>query len=242
MAIRIEKLHKRYDAVHALRGIDLEIAAGGIVGLLGPNGAGKTTLVEILEGMRQPTTGNVSVLGLDPTREARKLKERIGVQLQSTSIPKDLKTKEVISLFASFYDSALAIDEVLRLVGMEEKAGAIVHTLSGGQKQRLALGLALINDPELILLDEPTTGLDPIRADVINELIVKLQRELKITSVVVTHDMASAFKVGTRIVMLHEGKLIFEGTPSDIQQSEDPIVRRFVQGEATDEELQTLRS
>ena len=149
--------------VLALRGIDLTIEAGGqIVGLLGPNGAGKTTLVEILEGLRPSTSGTVSVLGLDPTRAPAALRARIGVQLQSTAFMPDLTVFETLRLYGALYPKALAPASVLKRVDLEDKAKATARSLSGGQKQRLALAMAMLHDPDLYILDEPTTGLDPI--------------------------------------------------------------------------------
>src|SRR5882672_9067686 len=171
MSIVIEGLEKSYGDVRALRGITLTLAPGGIVGLLGPNGAGKTTLVEILEGLRAPTRGRASVLGMDPTRNARSLKERLGVQLQSTAIPPDLTAEEVLRLYAAFYPRSLPTRQVLERVGLGSKAGERVQALSGGQRQRLALGMALVHDPELLILDEPTTGLDPGARRALHDII-----------------------------------------------------------------------
>ena len=175
MSVRVRSLRKSYGKTEALRGLDLEIEAGGIFGLLGPNGAGKTTLVEILEGLREPTAGEVSVLGLDPTREPLRLRESIGVQLQATQIPEDLTAYEVLRLYSSFYERSLPIDEVLAWVDLAGKATELSRNLSGGQRQRLAIGLALIHDPPLLIFDEPTAGLDPGARRKLHGIILELK-------------------------------------------------------------------
>ena len=172
MSIRVRALTKTYGNTEALRGVNLDIDAGGVVGLLGPNGAGKTTMVEILEGLREPTSGEVSVLGFDPTRETFLLQQRIGAQLQATQIPNDLTAFEVLRLFASFYERSLPIDEVLERVNLRAKSSDLTRNLSGGQKQRLAIGMALIHDPELLIFDEPTSGLDPAARRQLHEIRV----------------------------------------------------------------------
>ena len=212
MTIRIDGLEKRYGSVVALRGIDLEIPGGGIVGLLGPNGAGKTTLVEILEGLREPTRGSVSVLGLDPTTQARRLKERLGVQLQSTSIPLDLTPAEVLGLYASFYPRSRPIDEGLEQVGLEAKRKALVRNLSGGQRQRLALGMALIHEPELLILDEPTTGLDPVARRGIHE-VIRDYRASGHSVILTTHYIEEAELLCDRVIVIRAGEVVADGTP-----------------------------
>ena len=160
-ALRCAGLVKRYGSVVAVNGLDLEVRRGECFGLLGPNGAGKTTTVEILEGLNVPDAGDVEVLGERWQGDGRALRARLGVQLQETKFPDKLTVTEVLTLFRSFYPRGLAVGEVLAVVALEEKAGAYVRTLSGGQKQRLSLAVALVGDPELLFLDEPTTGLDP---------------------------------------------------------------------------------
>jgi ABC-2 type transport system ATP-binding protein len=160
-AIVVSDLTKSYGDVEAVRGVSFEVAEGEVFGLLGPNGAGKTTTVEILEGYRDRDGGSVSVLGEDPAQAGGAWRERIGVVLQSSSLYESLSVAEHLELFAGYYDSPRQVGEVVELVGLEEKRDSLVRTLSGGQRRRLDLGLALIGDPELVFLDEPTTGFDP---------------------------------------------------------------------------------
>ncbi len=208
-------LEKVYGTTHALRGIDLEIERGGVVGLLGPNGAGKTTLVEICEGLRQPTGGTVRVLGLDPWDNSRRLKERLGVQLQSTSLPTELTVAETIGLFASFYRNARPTDDVLAEVRLTEQAGQLTRTLSGGQKQRLVVGLALIHDPELVLLDEPTTGLDPGARRELHEIVRRLRSQGR-TTILTTHYIEEAEQLCDRVIMIRRGRIVADGTPFEL--------------------------
>ena len=160
-AISVKALKKSYGEVHAVKGIDFEIQPGEVFGLLGPNGAGKTTTVEILEGLRPRSSGQVTVLGFDPDKQRQQLKDRIGVCLQATNFPEKIRVHEAMHVFASFYTRNVDLNKLLARLQLEEKRDAFYGTLSGGQKQRLALALALVNDPQLIFLDEPTTGLDP---------------------------------------------------------------------------------
>ena len=160
-AIEVENLHKSYGDLKAVDGLSLDVEEGEVFGLLGPNGAGKTTTVEILIGLRQRDSGNVRVMGFDPAQEGDAVKAQIGVQLQQTQLYPLLSVEEILRLFASFYSNSVSIDDLLELVGLHERRKAKYQHLSGGQKQRLSLALTLINDPELVFLDEPTTGLDP---------------------------------------------------------------------------------
>src|ERR1035441_3026263 len=165
--VRVEGLQKRYGDLEALRGITFEIKSGEVFGLLGPNGAGKTTTIEILEGLRQPDSGTVMVCGMDPGREQTALKQRIGAQLQATVLPDKIRVEEALALFSSFYRQPVPVEMLLEQFGLREKRRAFFEKLSGGQKQRLALALAMVNNPELVLLDEPTAGLDAqLRRDI----------------------------------------------------------------------------
>jgi len=217
MSIVIEGLEKSYGDVRALRGITLTLAPGGIVGLLGPNGAGKTTLVEILEGLRAPTRGRASVLGMDPTRNARALKERLGVQLQSTAIPPDLTAEEVLRLYAAFYPRSLPTRQVLERVGLGSKAAERVQALSGGQRQRLALGMALVHDPELLILDEPTTGLDPGARRALHDIIRQFRAGGR-SVILTTHYIEEAEQLCDRVIVLRLGEVVADGTPFELLQ------------------------
>ncbi len=178
LVISARGLRKSYGSLEAVKGIDLEVRAGEVFGLLGPNGAGKTTTVEVLEGLRPRSAGEVTVLGFDPDRQTQVLKDRIGVCLQATNLPDKIKVHEALDLFAAFYSKRVDGDALLKRLQLWEKRDAYYTTLSGGQKQRLALALALINDPQIIFLDEPTTGLDPQVRLEIRDLIEELRAEL----------------------------------------------------------------
>ncbi len=215
MVIQAAGLRKEYGSTVALRGIDLDIDSGGVVGILGPNGAGKTTLVEIFEGLRQPTSGTVSVLGLDPATQSRKLKERLGVQLQTTPLPTELTVRELLQLFASFYESAQSADAILERVDLEGLAGRKADTLSGGEKQRLVIGIALIHDPELVMLDEPTTGLDPKARRDLHQIVRELRDQGR-TTLLTTHYIEEAEHLCDRVIMLRRGEIVADGTPFDL--------------------------
>jgi ABC-2 type transport system ATP-binding protein len=215
MIIETQELSKRYGNTVALKGLSLSIEAGGVVGLLGPNGAGKTTLVETFEGLRAPSAGRVSVLGLDPTKETRALKERIGVQLQSTAVPLELTPLETLRLFGAFFRKSLKPAEVLERVGLTGKMKSRNSTLSGGQRQRLAIAMALINDPELIILDEPTGGLDPLARQEIHSYIKDL-RTAKRTVLLSTHYIEEAEKLCDRVILLRAGEIVADGSPSEL--------------------------
>src|SRR4051794_38494271 len=176
-AIYVRGLRKSYDAFEAVKGIDFEVRVGEVFGLLGPNGAGKTTTVEILEGLRPRTDGEVRVLGLDSQRQKKELKDRIGVCLQATNLPDKMKVREALNLFAAFYSRNADGETILKRLQLWEKRDAYYATLSGGQKQRLAIAMALINEPQLLFLDEPTTGLDPQVRLEIRDLIEELRSE-----------------------------------------------------------------
>jgi ABC-2 type transport system ATP-binding protein len=215
-AIHVHSLHKSYGSVHALRGIDLSIpATGQIVGLLGPNGAGKTTLVEILEGLRAASSGEVSVLGLNPTTAPNQLRARIGVQLQSTAFINELSVIETLRLYAAFYPRSLAPVDVLRKVDLEDKSQALVRTLSGGQRQRLALAMAMLHDPDLYILDEPTSGLDPMARRQIHEILKALRHAGK-TVLLSSHYLDEIEAIADRVVILCAGEIVADGTPLEL--------------------------
>jgi len=216
-ALSVTDLHKSYGDFEAVRGIDLEVRAGEVFGLLGPNGAGKTTTIEILEGLRPRTSGQVRVLGYDPATQKNEIKDRIGVCLQATNLPDKMKVYEALDLFDAFYSRHTDKPQLLKRLQLWDKKDAFYKTLSGGQKQRVALALALLNDPALLFLDEPTTGLDPqVRLgihDVIQELKAN-DRSILIT----THYIEEAERLCDRVAIIDGGKIIEHGTPREIQQ------------------------
>ncbi|MBZ5523558.1 MAG: ABC transporter ATP-binding protein [Acidobacteriia bacterium] len=215
--ISVQGLQKSYGGVEAVKGIDFEVRAGEIFGILGPNGAGKTTTVEILEGLRPRTGGSAAVLGFDPEKQTQQLKDRIGVCLQATNLPAKMRTHEALDLFASFYTRSVSTQKLLDRLQLAEKRNAYYETLSGGQKQRLALAMALVNDPQLLFLDEPTTGLDPqIRLE-IHRLIEELRAE-KRTVVLTTHYLEEAERLCDRVAIMDEGRIVAMGTPRELQQ------------------------
>ncbi len=215
-AISVRGLKKSYGDVEAVKGIDFEVKSGEVFGLLGPNGAGKTTTVEILEGIRQRTSGVVEVLGLDPDKQKNALKDRIGVCLQATNLPDKIRVKEALDLFASFYTKNMDADGLLKRLQLWEKKDAFFSTLSGGQKQRLAIAMGLVNDPALLFLDEPTTGLDPQVRLEIRDLLLYLRGEQR-TIVMTTHYIEEAEKLCDRVAIVDSGRIIAIGTPKQLQ-------------------------
>jgi ABC-2 type transport system ATP-binding protein len=215
--IQVEGLKKNYGAVAAVKGIDFEVRAGEVFGLLGPNGAGKTTTVEILEGLRARSGGRVSVLGYDPEAQPRAVKDRIGVCLQSTRLQEKIKVREAVALFASFYTRTLDANDILKRLQLWEKREALYSQLSGGQKQRLALALALLNDPQVLFLDEPSAGLDPQARLEIHTLMLDLRREQR-TILLTTHYIEEAEKLCDRVAIIDEGRIIAFGSPREIQE------------------------
>jgi len=213
--IVVRDLHKSYDGVEALRGISFEVGEGEVFGLLGPNGAGKTTTVEILEGYRHRDAGEVSVLGHDPGEAPRALRERIGVVLQHSETAHLLTVHEAHRLFAGYYAKPRDVDEVIGLVGLAEKRDARVKTLSGGQKRRLDLGIALVGDPDLVFLDEPTTGFDPAARRSAWEMIRSL-RTLGKTILLTTHYLDEAQQLADRVAVIRSGRIVSLGTPSEL--------------------------
>jgi ABC-2 type transport system ATP-binding protein len=199
-----------------VRGIDFEVGAGEVFGLLGPNGAGKTTTVEILEGLRPRSGGQVTVLGFDPDVQARSLKDRIGVCLQATNLPPKITVREALDLFASFYSRTVDTAQLLERLQLADKSRSYYSKLSGGQKQRVALALAMVNDPALLFLDEPTTGLDPQVRLEIHSLIQEL-KDRKRTIVLTTHYIEEAERLCDRVAIIDQGRIIALGTPREIQ-------------------------
>jgi ABC-2 type transport system ATP-binding protein len=216
-AISVAGLTKNYGTFEAVRSIQFDVREGETFGLLGPNGAGKTTTVEILEGLRQRTAGDVQVLDFDPDRQKRELKDRIGVCLQATNLPDKITVQEALDLFGAFYTRTVDSGQLLKRLQLWDKRNAGYATLSGGQKQRLALAMALSNDPQMLFLDEPTTGLDPQVRLEIRDLLEELHRE-KRTILLTTHYIEEAERLCDRVAIVDAGKIIELGTPREIQQ------------------------
>src|SRR5918911_1552696 len=213
--VSVRGLRKSYGEFEALKGIDFELRAGEVFGLLGPNGAGKTTTIEILEGYRPRDGGEVEVLGADPATAGLDWRARIGVVLQSSAMYENLTVAESLDQFAGYYERPRPTDDVIRLIGLEEKRDARVRRLSGGQRRRLDLGLALIGDPELIFLDEPTTGFDPGARRRAWETIRSL-RQLGKTILLTTHYLDEVEQLADRVAVLREGQIVGEGTPQEL--------------------------
>jgi ABC-2 type transport system ATP-binding protein len=217
--ISIRDLRKSYGDFEAVRGIDLEVQRGEVFAFLGPNGAGKTTTVEILEGYRERSGGEVEVLGQDPSRGNRAWRERIGIVLQSCRLDPYLTVRESLGLFAGYYRAPRPVDEVIELVGLGGKADARASSLSGGQQRRLDVGMALIGDPELLFLDEPTTGFDPSARRQAWDVIAGL-RELGKTVFLTTHYMDEAQRLADRVTIISRGRIVASGTPDDLGNRE----------------------
>jgi ABC-2 type transport system ATP-binding protein len=218
MAIEVDGLRKSYGDFEAVRGINFHVTRGEIFGLLGPNGAGKTTTVEILEGYRERSAGTVSVLGEDPGERSRSLRARVGIVLQTTGLYRHIRVREALAHFAGMYPHPRSVDEVISLAGLEGKESALVRTLSGGQLRRLDLALALVGDPELIFLDEPTTGFDPAARRNAWETIRSL-KELGKTVLLTTHYLDEAQALADRVAIIKDGKILIEGAPRDLGSS-----------------------
>ncbi|HKA67390.1 MAG TPA: ABC transporter ATP-binding protein [Solirubrobacterales bacterium] len=228
--ISISGLRKSYGEAEAVRGIDLEVMRGEVFAFLGPNGAGKTTTVEILEGYRRRSGGEVAVLGEDPERAGREWRERIGIVLQSGRLDPYLTVRESLGLYAGYFRSPRPIDEVVELVGLGEKADARASKLSGGQQRRLDVGMALIGDPELLFLDEPTTGFDPSARRQAWDVIAGL-RDLGKTVFLTTHYMDEAQRLADRVTIIARGEIVARGTPEDLGDRESqPATIRYRSG------------
>ena len=245
-AVRVRDLAKAYGRVEAVRGISFEIRPGECFGLLGPNGAGKTTTVEILEGLLSASSGDVELLGLRWGRDDREIRERLGVCLQQTVLSEKLEVGETVGLFRSFYRTGRDPREVVEEVGLQEKLRARVGTLSGGQKQRLAVACALVGEPELLFLDEPTTGLDPQSRRQVWDIVNGFKQQGR-TVVLTTHYMDEAEKLCDRVAVVDLGKIIAEGTPRELIRSlgGDHVVEITVEdtaGELPPAELSDLPS
>src|SRR3954467_15658097 len=250
--IELKHVSKRFGSLVVLKGLDLKIEKGQNLVVIGASGTGKSVLLKHIVGLLRPDRGEIWFDGqrVDtlPERDLVEVRRRFGFLFQMGALFDSLNVAENIGfpLVEHTQKSREEIAEVvkrkLRQVGLPEAGKKMPGELSGGQRKRVALARAIALDPQVILYDEPTTGLDPVRSDIINELILKLQRELHVTSIIVTHDMNSAFKVADRIVMLYEGHLIFDGTPDELRASEDPRVKRFVLGEADEQELAGLKT
>jgi ABC-2 type transport system ATP-binding protein len=243
-AVSVAGLTKAYRGVEAVRGIDFEILVGEVFGLLGPNGAGKTTTVEILEGYRKRDGGEVTVLGEDPERTGTEWRQRIGVVLQSSAVYPTLSVREMLALFAGYYSNPLPVDDVVELIGLVEKRDARVKSLSGGQARRLDLGLALVGDPELVFLDEPTTGFDPGARRAAWETIRSL-RSLGKTILLTTHYLEEAEHLSDRVAVLREGRIVAAGRPAELMgRSREAEIRYLRDGEEvvvrTDEPTRVL--
>lgn len=236
-AIRCSELVKTYDGkppVEAVRGIDLEIDEGECFGVLGPNGAGKTTTIEVLEGLLPPTSGEVEVLGMRWGRDGDAIRERIGISLQETQFSDKLTVRETLTLFRSFYRRGITPDEAIDRVSLEEKANTWVKKLSGGQKQRLAVAAALVGDPHLLFLDEPTTGLDPQSRRQLWEIVSECRRQGR-TTMLTTHYMEEAERLCDRVAIVDQGRVIAMGAPRELiaRLGGDHVVEFTVEGPGT---------
>ena len=234
LAIEVKNLVKTYNGIDVVKGINLSVNKGSVFGFLGPNGAGKTTTLEMIEGLRKPTKGEIYINGLNTATDLGKVKSLIGVQLQSSILDERIKVAEAIELFASFYPKSIPIEKLLELTDLKEKRNALQKNLSGGQRQRLALALCLVNDPEIIFLDEPTTGLDPQSRRNLWDIIIMMKKQGK-TIIITTHYMDEAEKLCDQIAIIDQGKIIDSGSPKELIERlnagrviEVPITEEFL--------------
>ncbi len=240
--IEIVDLHKSFNGNHVLRGLNLKIETGETMVIIGRSGGGKSILLKHIIGILKPDSGKILIDSANvfdiSDEEINHFRMQIGMLFQGAALFDSLSVKENIG-FSLYEHTHLANDEIdrrvkdkLKMVGLTGIEDLMPAELSGGMKKRVGLARAICTEPKIILYDEPTTGLDPIMADAINDLIIRMRKELKITSIVVTHDMTSAYKVGTRISMLYEGKIVGTGTPDEIRNSKDPLIQQFITGSA----------
>ena len=239
--IEIKNLAKKYGKFMAVDGVSFEVKKGEIFGLLGENGAGKTTTLEMIEGLRKPTSGKIKVLGVDVSKGAKDaIKERIGVQLQSSAYYSFLSLKEILELFGSFYKKSMNSYDLLEMVDLKEKAKSMVGKLSGGQKQRFSIIASLVNDPEIVFLDEPTTGLDPVARRHLWEIIAKIKSQGK-TIILTTHYMEEAEVLCDRIAIMDKGKILqMDQTHKLILGIHNPFKITFYAPKATDTEIKKI--
>jgi phospholipid/cholesterol/gamma-HCH transport system ATP-binding protein len=240
--VQIERLHKSFNGVQVLRGVDITIQRGESIVVIGRSGCGKSVLLKHVIRLLEPDEGRVVFDGLDlaqlSTKEITEIRRRMGMLFQSAALFDSLTVAENVGLGLKesrrYSDDKIRriVQEKLEMVGLTDAADKSPAELSGGMRKRVGLARAIADDPELLLYDEPTTGLDPITADMINDLIVELNQKLRVTSIAVTHDLKSAFKIADRIVMLYEGKVEFDGTPDEIKSTPDPVVQQFITGSA----------
>jgi phospholipid/cholesterol/gamma-HCH transport system ATP-binding protein len=240
--IQIQGIHKWFDSHHVLTGVDLTIKEGETIVIIGRSGCGKSVLLKHIMAILEPDEGDVMIEGRSmfsmKPEEQDQFRLKLGMLFQGAALFDSLTVQENVG-FSLFEHTSLSeevirkkVSEKLRMVGLEGIEDLMPASLSGGMKKRVGLARAICNEPKIILYDEPTTGLDPINADVINELILRMQKQLKVTSIVVTHDMTSAYKVADRIAMLYEGRIIGIGTPDEIRNSPDRIIQQFITGSA----------
>lgn len=245
--IRLVNVHKSFHWTPVLRGLTVDFARAKTTVVLGPSGCGKSVMLKHIVGLLKPDLGEVwyeatridviSEAKLGPIRRQFGFLFQQGALFDSMSVRENLEFPLLEHTKLNAEDRQHRVEQVLGMVGLQEVINKMPADLSGGQRKRIALARAIVLEPKVVLYDEPTTGLDPIRADVINELIIKLQTELHLTSIVVTHDLNSAFKIADYMMMMHEGKVVFQGTPDELREASDPVVQRFLRGEATADEL-----